>query len=323
MDLIDRRKEVVPWALVTEDISKPDLRTKRPGQLDLNRSNFFVGNGLHTKMTELREEIVKSLTMEEMRGQKLRVRGPRDNTEYTDDKAGLITIMTDRVTRTAKAVGITGIATKGRTVTLVNRLKNLTDSNRTGKTTNELRHVKLIIFHFYTGMTKHDILIAKTSTHISLEETLEGINITEVIDGETTRNKLHHGLTSLDRRVRMMPGTTNNSIVIFTDFSLEVDNAIVTVINLNVTKGRNTNKRSHALLRRGKSRGEEVHLPVTLEEMIRCTVRAVFIGGTILVILRLTIDQERIILDVTIVSIVDLLIGTERQCRDTDVRIRT
>jgi len=85
-------------------------------------------------------------------------------------------------------------------------------------------------------MAKHNILVTKTSAHNSLKETLVGIDITEIIDGETTRNKLHHGPTSLDRRVRMMPGTTNNSVAIFTDFSLEVDNAIITVINLNVTK---------------------------------------------------------------------------------------
>jgi len=131
MDLIDGRQKVIPWTLIAKDIRKPDIRTKSTGQLDLNRRNFFVSDGLHTKMTKLREVIVKSLTMEKMLGQKLRVRRLRNNTEYTDNKAGLITIMTDRMTRTAKAISITGITTKGRTVTLIDGLQNLADSNRT------------------------------------------------------------------------------------------------------------------------------------------------------------------------------------------------
>ena len=311
--LVNRSEILIPSTLITECTIQ--IIT---GILCLNRANFVILDRNKTKVTKFGIEIVHNIALDEMLRQQLAVVRHRSNGKNANNIAIFITILVYIVIRCTDTRGLTGITTK-RTRFRVLRVASRrslryhihTDIFRTA--TNKLGHIQLLIGNINTKVGFHLVTITQAFTHVSLKPTLERIDLPKVSDRDTRRRHInqrtHICLWHIVRQYLKagncftIIGKLGLCLILFSGFVLES----------HLSGRSDTNKRRSTLLRRLNGSSQKITFPIATTKGVRSSISTTSSIYIHLVIFRLTVEHERVITCITIESIINSVIVTERQ----------
>ncbi len=288
----------------------------------LERTDFFVSNRLHTKMSKLRREIIQRSIFQEILRQKLGISRNRSNNKNTHKESMLFEETTQGTVHLIKETELTGKCTK-RLVTTSSLVVNLGSIDDPGITSNKNRHVELIIVSMDTSMSKKLLSIPVTTTNIGLFPTLESTNLAKIINGNTGSNQIHGSLQLVTISQELIIHLETLKLSILIKNRLDFMNRTILSFKKHITTLSNTNQRSKTLLRTRVGRSQKVFFPIMLEKMITSMILTGCMSSNKIIILRLTINKPRIVKIVPEKGIVDTFIASEGQSRKTNTAFST